>query len=174
MNREQRREGVWYTSDGFFDEEGTYTCGTADCEEGMRRWNVSDVSAAWWMSKLKTYTYLAKGVYFPGVNYSREGVYLCRSTPESTRQSMYNANPANQNLNNGMPYPEYMQFHVLFFPGMYFGNVSGFTDTKYEGYWQGTMEDVLEKLCAASGIIDWRSIIHVQHGEYISIRAGRK
>ena len=167
--------GYSYAGDGEYDAEGKYICGPNDEEAGMRRWSIDDRRCArWWMSNLRKDTYLGKAVYFAGIHNGHEGVYLCESTPTATALSAYNAVPANQRANGGMPYPEYMQFHVLFFPGMYFGNVSGFTDTKYEGYWQGTMEDVLEKLCAASGIIDWRSIIHVQHGEYISIRAGRK
>ena len=165
---ERQRDSVWIASDGTYDADGIYICGPKDVEEGMRRWGVSQYFAGWWMSKLKTDTYLAKAVYFAGTHDDREGVYLCESTPKATTLSAYNAIPAHQVANNGMPYPEYMQFSVLFFPGMYFGNISGFTDTRYRGYWLGTMEDVLAKLCSARGIHNWRNIIHVQLGEYIN------
>ena len=138
---------------GRWDEEGRYHPSDAEVNDGMVRWQrqpVDETHVRHWIKALKESTFLATAVYFPYLWQGTMGVFLCLSTPRSTRLSKENCMPDTQRRFGGIATPEYLFFDVYFYPGMAFGDLGGFFDARALPL--GLLGHVLYQLCNQAGI----------------------
>ena len=71
----------------------------------------------------------------------------------------------NQRRMGGIQTPEWLAFAVYFYPGLVFGNLSGFADPAAK--YLGTLSEVFHRLCTQAGIANWRSHVFVGHGGWV-------
>ena len=153
---------------GQWDEEGRYSPSEDEVNDGMVRWQMApgDERQVWhWLKSLRENTWLATALYFPYLWQGIMGVFLCLSTPESTRQSKVNSMVENQRRMGGIDTPEYLFFTVYFYPGMVFGNLAGFGDSHAQPL--GTLADVFNQLCTEARIASWRQDVFVRPGGWV-------
>ena len=135
----------------------------------MWEWNVppgGENAVIHWLKMLAESTWFATGIYFPVVWNGVMGVCLCVSTPAVARVS--NANlvvDEYKKCRGGIDTPEWLQLDVYFYANMVFGNFHGFRHAS--GRFLGTLEYVLEQLCATAGIVDWILDVFVPDGEWM-------
>ena len=71
----------------------------------------------------------------------------------------------NQRRMRGIESPEWLHFDVYFYPGLVFGNISGFADPA--ATYLGTLSYVFQLLCTQAGIQNWRSHVFVGNGGWV-------
>ena len=71
----------------------------------------------------------------------------------------------NQINMGGIQNPEWLWFAVYFYPGLVFGNISGFADPA--ATYLGTLSYVFQLLCTQAGIQNWRSHVFVGNGGWV-------
>ena len=138
----------------------SYTPSQDEVRDGIYRWGMGEgdgPAVCNWIKKLQEGTWLASAVYFAHVWHGMAGVFLCISSPESTRLSKFNSQHASQHTNGGIRSPEYLAFDVYWYPGIVFGNLAGFTNPGAQRV--GNLGEVLAILC--SGIPDWTQHVGV-------------
>ena len=150
------------------EQSGEYTPSPEEVDEGMRRWGMPDGEenkVFHWLKQLAENRGYATAVYFPFVWQAVRGVFLCISTDESMGERTSNGMVDNQRRMGGIETPEWLAFSVFFYPGLVFGNFSGFNDPQAQPL--GTLANVLDRLCADAGIRDWRRYVFVQPGGWV-------
>ena len=142
---------------------GAYTPSQDEVAAGMVVWDMApgQQNAVFaWIKYLWESRWFASAVYFQYAWNGVPGVFLCVSTPASTRQSKQNGM-----ANGGVDFPEYFLFDVYFYANLVFGHYHGFRDG--DALHLGTLMDVLQSLCSDVGIATWRQHAVVRPGGWI-------
>ena len=71
----------------------------------------------------------------------------------------------NQRRYGGIDTPEYLFYEVYFYPGMVFGNLAGFVDSRALPL--GTLGHVFNQLCTQARIASWGQDVFVRPGGWV-------
>ena len=90
-----------------------YRAGTEEVMCAMEKWGMSSNpemydDAEYWCQKLKQNRRHAKGVYFPGTEGKKDGVYVATSTPSSMQVAEYHRDLGSLIVEEGMEEPDYL------------------------------------------------------------------
>ena len=135
-------------------------------QDQMQQWGFTSflphevMRARDWYDRTHTYSVFATAIIFPWTLSGVAGLVCAVSTPESTR--IQRGHPPGQ----AITHPGWMAYLCYFCPGLCLLNWHGMTDPAYGAALEprGMLGDLLDQLCHAKGIPNWRSMYAVVRG----------